>query len=83
VLKLFGVYSSDCIQCICHFVGLPNLSLLTESRRLKFVDGLLNNNQSADLFLVDLIDFILLYISLCLLYFISVCVHVCVCYAAL
>ena len=42
VFKIFGLDSSDCIQAIRHSVNLPRLELLTVSRRVKFINRLVN-----------------------------------------
>ena len=46
IFKIFGLNSNDCIQTTRHFVNLPSLKVLIESRRLKFVNRLLNNNNN-------------------------------------
>jgi len=42
IFKIFGLDSSDCIQAIRHSVNLLCLELLTESRRVKFINRLVN-----------------------------------------
>ena len=53
IFKIFGLNSNDCIQATRHFVNLPSLKVLIESRRLKFVNRLLNHKQCATLFLTN------------------------------
>jgi len=55
IFKIFGLNSSDCIQDIRHSVNLPSLKVLIESRRLKFVNRLLNYKQCSSLFLIDVV----------------------------
>jgi len=51
IVKIFHVTSSDCVQTIRHSVGLLHVRDLTE-KRLKFVNGLLNDIRFTRLFLV-------------------------------
>jgi len=55
IFKIFGLNGSECIQAICQSVNLPSLKLLIESRRLKFVNRLLNHKQCATLFLTGVV----------------------------
>ena len=55
IFKIFGLNSSDCIQDIRHSVNVPSLKVLIESRRLKFVNRLLNYKQCSSLFLTDVV----------------------------
>ena len=51
IFKIIGLNNNDCTHAIRHFANLPSLKVLTESRRLKFVNRLLTHNQCASLFL--------------------------------
>jgi len=55
IFKIFGLNGSECIQAIRQSVNLPSLKLLIESRRLKFVNRLLNHKQCATLFLTSVV----------------------------
>ena len=55
IFKIVGLNSNECIQAIRQSVSLPSLKVLIESRRLKFVNGLLNYQQCANLFLTDVV----------------------------
>jgi len=55
IVKVFHVTSSDCVQTICHSVGLLHVWDLIEKKRLKFVNGLLNDIRFTRLFFSSLI----------------------------
>ena len=55
IFKIFGLNSNECIQAIRQSVSLPSLKVHIESRRLKFVNGLPNYQQCANLFLTDVV----------------------------
>jgi len=55
IFTIFGLNSRDCILAIRRSVNLPSLKVLIESRRLKFVNRLLNYKQCASLFLTDVV----------------------------
>jgi len=49
--RIFHADGKECIDSIRQFVGLLSLSILIETRRQKFVDRPLTNNQCSKLFL--------------------------------
>ena len=64
LFRIFHVGGKECIDSIRQCVGLPNLSILIERKRQKFVDRLLTNNQCSKLFLMN-VD----YWFCCIIYF--------------
>jgi len=53
VCKIFGVSNAECVNDIRHFVTLPDIAILVEKRRSKFMDKLIVSGDFADLFLAN------------------------------
>jgi len=51
VCKIFGVSNAECVYDIRHFVTVPDIAILVEKRRSKFVNKLIDLGGFADLFL--------------------------------
>ena len=49
VHKIFGVRNAECIKDVRSFVGLEDVAVLVESRRSKFIDGLIVSGKHVDL----------------------------------